>query len=117
MYRINEFLTPSERLEAMRFGALKKLASMGYKPSDFNRLVKSAAEGNSSDPISILGAALKTSIYVGVPFGVVWYALTGGAQKDSLKTKKLKATLDHYNDLTAKKISSLEANGLINTKV
>ena len=112
MYRISEFLTPSERLDAMRFGALKKLASMGYKPSDFNALVKTAGDDGVS-PIQLLGDVLKTSVYIGAPVGALWYAMQGGSSKDDLKIKKLKATLDHYNSVTDEKLNNLRAKGLI----
>lgn len=96
MYRVCEFITPYERLDAMRLGGLKKLAEVGLKPSDMDKL---AAE--SSGGLDVLGTALRTSILVGAPIGAVWYVLSSGLKKDSKKTKKLKATLDHYNDVVA----------------
>jgi hypothetical protein len=93
MYRVNEFLTPTERLDAMRLGGLRKLASMGLRPSD---LEKVAASNTSA--IDTLGAAIRTSVLFGAPLGAVWYVLSSGLKKDSKKTKKLKAELDHYNN-------------------
>lgn len=95
MYRVSEFLTPAERLDAMRLGGLKKLAALGLKPSDLNKVA-----ANSSG-LDVLGAALKTSILVGAPIGAVWYAISSGLKKDSKKTKQMKAMLDHYNDIVA----------------
>lgn len=106
MYRINEFLTPSERLEAMRLGGLKKLASMGMTPSDFNK------QADASGALSLFGTALRTAVFIGAPLGVVWYALSSSMKNDSEKTKRLKAQLDHFNDVAAKSrqtISSVKA--------
>lgn len=96
MYRIGEFLTPSERLEAMRIGGLRKLASAGLKPSDMDEMAK---EAGTQDKIGLLGAALRTSVLIGAPLGAVWYVLSNALKEDSSKTKKMKATLDHYNSV------------------
>ena len=102
MYRVSEFITPAERLDAMRLGGLKKLAALGLKPSDLNKV---AAESGSG--LDVLGKALKTSIYVGVPLGALWYAISSGLKKDSKKTRQLKATLDHYNDVVTENKNQL----------
>ena len=94
MYRVNEFLTPAERLEAMRIGGMRKLASCGLKPSDMDSMAKKAG---TEDKIGLLGAALRTSVLIGAPLGAVWYVLSNGLKEDSSKTKRMKATLDHYN--------------------
>ena len=94
MYRISEFLTPSERLDAMRIGGLRKLASMGIKPSDMGKLVK---KSESPNKIGLLGAALRTSVLIGAPLGAIWYVVSSGLKDDDLKTRKMKETLDHYN--------------------
>ena len=95
MYRVGEFLTPEERLDAMRLGGLKKLASYGLKPSDMDGVVKSAGV---SDKLGLLGSVMRTSVMIGVPVGALWYALSSGLKDDSEKTRKMKATLDHYNE-------------------
>ena len=107
MYRINEFLTPSERLDAMRLGGLKKLASAGLKPSDLDGMCKSAA---TQDKIGLLGAAMRTSVLIGAPLGAIWYVISSGLKDDSDKTRKMKAALDHYNSVVEEnrpKISGL----------
>jgi len=95
MYRINEFLTPSERLEAMRLGGIKKLAAEGLTPTTFQK------EAADSGPLSLLGTALRTAVFIGAPIGAVWYALSSSLKEDSEKTRKLKAQLDHFNDVAA----------------
>lgn len=107
MYRIGEFLTPDERLNAMRIGGLYKLASYGLKPSDMTTITKSAG---TTDKLGLLGAALRTSIIVGAPLGAVWYAVSSGIKDDDEKTKKMKATLDHYNDVVASNKNILTAS-------
>ena len=103
MYRVNEFLTPAERLDAMRLGGLGKLASMGMKPSDMEKLA-----GKESGGLDVLGTALKTSILVGAPVGALWYVLSNSLKNDSKKTRQMKATLDHYNDVVAENQSRLQ---------
>lgn len=97
MYRVSEFITPTERLDAMRLGGLKKLAELGLKPSDMDKFAADKASGG----LDMLGTALKTSVLIGAPLGAVWYAISSGLKKDSKKTRKLKETLDHYNDVVA----------------
>lgn len=97
MYRISEYLTPSERMDAARLGGLRKLACLGMKPSDLGPAMRKSAQAAS---LSMLGTALRTSIMIGAPFGVVWYAMKNSLKNDTLKTKKLKAKLDHYNDVS-----------------
>lgn len=109
MYRIGEFLTPSERLEAMRLGGLKKLASMGMKPSDFGLALEKSAQSPGSSAMDLLGATLRTAVMIGAPLGAVWYAVNRPIRRDSMKTKKLKARLDHYNDASADAMARLYA--------
>lgn len=106
MYRIGEFLTQEERLDAMRLGGLKKLASAGLKPSDLSGIVKTAG---TADKIGLLGAALRTSVMIGAPLGAIWYAISSGLKNDSDKTRKLKAALDHYNDTVAENENRLSS--------
>lgn len=98
MYRISEYLTPSERMETIRMGAMRKLASMGMAPSDFGREMEKDAQ--SVPNLSMLGTALRTAVMIGAPVGAVLYALKSSLRNDTAKTKKLKATLDHYNDVS-----------------
>lgn len=108
MYRVNEFLTPSERLGAMRIGGLKKLASMGMRPSDFGAMTKVAGV---EAKLGLLGAALRTSVLVGAPIGAIWFAISDGIKNDDEKTRKMKATLDHYNDAVSSGAGGLAAAG------
>lgn len=98
MYRINEFLTPEERLGAIQFGAMRKLASMGVGPGRFMELMKSA-EGKAPQPDSVVKALLGLSIGLGIPLGVLTYALKSGVKPDKNKNRKLKSELDMYNDV------------------
>ena len=99
MYRVNDYLTPSERLDAMRVGGMRKLASVGLTPKTFTDLVKKA-DGPAS-ALDLLGTALRTSVFIGAPLGALWFAMRSGLGEDNKKTRKLKETLDHYNDVVA----------------
>ena len=98
MYRISEYLTPSERMEAIRIGAMRKLASMGMTPSSFGEEIEKDAQ--SAPNLNMLGTALRTAVMVGAPIGAILYVLKSSLKNDTTKTKKLKATLDHYNDVS-----------------
>ena len=102
MYRVNEFLTPSERMDAMRFGAVSALASAGVPPSGFDK----AAEA-SGGALDLLGTVLRTCAFVGAPVGLVWYAVSRGIRNDSAKTRRMKAMLDHYNSAVAEHKAAL----------
>lgn len=98
MYKISEYLTPSERMEAIRIGAVRQLAAMGMTPSDFGRAMEKDAQ--SVPNLSMFGTALRTAVMIGAPIGAVLYVLKSSLKNDTTKTKKLKATLDHYNDVS-----------------
>lgn len=98
MYRINEFLTPSERLDAMRLGGLKALVANGLTPSTFTK----EAAGNPPAPSpDFLKSVMMTSVVLGLPIGAVWYALSSGIRKSDEKTQRMRAELDHYNDVVS----------------
>lgn len=109
MYRINDYLTPSERMDAIRVGGLKKLASLGMKPSDMEKDALSLADGASSI-LPLLGTAVRTAVVFGLPVGTVWYALSRSLKQDSASTQKLKAKLDHYNDVAEEAKSRVRSN-------
>lgn len=91
-YRFSEYITPSERLAAMRLGGIRKLASMGVTPDEFE---KRADDG-------LLSSAIKLSLYLGIPLGIATYAAQssiGGGGGISRSNRKRKAALDKYNDI------------------
>ena len=99
MYRINEFLTPEERLQAMRIGGLKKLASMGMTVSDFNReMEKRAQQGGGDSSISLKGL-FTLALGLGIPIGTLTYAMRSAVTPARNQNKRLKAQLSEYNDI------------------
>lgn len=95
MYRISEFLTPTERLDAMRIGGLKALVANGITPSGMSKV---AADVPRPDP-NLLRSVFITSIVLGIPIGVAWHALEGGVRNSESKTRRLREELDQYNDV------------------
>lgn len=98
MYRINEFLTPEERLSAIRIGAMKKIASLGMTPSDFSREMEKRGQQN----VLSLGGAVRLALAIGVPVGTISYALKSAIMPDKNQNKKLKRQLTEYNDIVAR---------------
>lgn len=96
MYRINEFLTPAERLEAIRLGAMKKLASYGMTPSDFSRELEKRGEGESA--VS-LGGVIRLALALGIPIGALTYAMKSAIAPSVNQNAKLKAQLSEYNNV------------------
>lgn len=100
MYRINEFLTPEERLEAIRIGAMKKLASLGMTPSDFDReMEKSAQAAEAVSDVFSAGNYIKLALLLGVPLGTLTYAFGSMASPNRKRNRKLKHGLDQFNDI------------------
>lgn len=105
MYRVNDILTPEERLGAIRHGMITKLASMGIGPAKFMRMVKGAqasSGGGASNPDSWISALFKLSLGLGIPIGTLHYALSSSIKPNRNRNRKQKAVLDQYNDIVAK---------------
>lgn len=98
MYRINEFLTPAERLAAIRVGALKKLASYGMTPSDFSREMEKRAQESGDSSLSLAGA-FKLALMLGIPVGAITYAFKSAFKPATNQNAKLKAQLSEYNNV------------------
>jgi multisubunit Na+/H+ antiporter MnhC subunit len=98
MYRINEFITPEERLDGIRVGALRKLASYGMKPSDLGQAMEKSGANPVGTASDALMAVLKTAVVIGVPVGALMYAMRSSVKKQDDKTRKMQSALDHYND-------------------
>lgn len=97
MYRINEFITPEERLDGIRVGALRKLASYGMKPSDLGQAMEKSGQSAATASDALM-AVLKTAVVIGVPVGALMYAMRSSVKKQDDKTRKMQSALDHYND-------------------
>lgn len=93
MYRINEYLTPSERVAAMRIGGVKAMASMGVTPAEFEKRAQAAGDG-------LLTSAIKLSLYLGIPLGVAHYAVSSAFDMGESNRRRKKA-LDTVNDIIA----------------
>lgn len=99
MYRIDEILTPDERMGAMRFGVISELVSRGIGPREFVRLSKEAqAQGGQMFGIDKLGIL---ALMLGIPIGALSYALRSSLKPDTRKNRKLKASLDQFNDVVS----------------
>ena len=98
MYRINEFLTPAERLEAIRLGAMKKLAEYRMTPSDFSRAIEKRAKDAGDSSVSFMGA-LKLALMLGIPVGALTYAMKSAFKPAMNQNAKLKAQLSEYNNV------------------
>lgn len=99
MYRVNEFLTPEERLQAIRMGAMRKLASMGMTPSDFSGELEKQAQESGSDPLASLGGLIRLALAIGIPVGALSYAMKSAVMPARNQNKRLKAQLTEYNDI------------------
>ena len=99
MYRVNEFLTPEERLQAIRMGAMRKLASMGMTVSDFNREMEKRAQQGGGDPSISLKGLFTLALGLGIPIGTLTYAMKSAVMPARNQNKRLKAQLTEYNDI------------------
>jgi hypothetical protein len=110
MYRINEFLTPRERAEAIRVGALRKLASLGMTPSDFSRQMKKSALAGAAAGVGAAAAGkmapllspktlFSLAIYLGIPLGALSYGLKSSFSPETSANSDLKTKLDEMNDI------------------
>ena len=105
-----EYLTPSERLDAIRIGAAMELADNGVSPEAFMGMFEKKA-----DPVTAAVATkgvgkavgmlaktpstlLNTAVISGLPLGLVMYAVHRALKDTSKKTRKMKRELQFYQD-------------------
>lgn len=105
-----EYLTPSERLDAIRIGAAMELADNGVSPEAFlglfekkaNPLTATAvAKGaiNTAKATTKLPAALfNAAVVTGLPIGLIMYAVHRSLRETNKKTRKMKQELQFYQD-------------------
>lgn len=97
-----EYLTPSERMEAVRIGAVSAMAEAGLTPSGFDCVVKAAqASGGIKVPTVSLKDVANTAIIAGVPLGLMYYIVNRSLNRSDKKTRRLQKELDYYNDVSA----------------
>jgi len=100
MYRVDEFLSPEERLAAMHHGMIVKLGSMGIGPGEFVRMVK-RAQARGSDVESLIKSMAMLSVGLGIPAGVAWYAASRALKPSTSTNRGLKRKLHAYNKVIA----------------
>lgn len=96
---MNDYLTPRERLCAMRVGGIRKLASMGMSVSEFNDVMEKSAQTKVE---SAIDTAIRLSIMTGVPVGIMTYAMGRAVRPKKRQNAKAKAVLDELNDIAAR---------------
>ncbi len=103
-----EYLTPSERMDAIRAGVASGLHDAGVTPSKFDSAIKSA---QARIPTVSLGALANTAIVAGVPLGLVYYMVSKSLNKTDRKTRRLQKELDYYNDVMAEFKNNYQVDG------
>lgn len=113
------YLTPEERLGCWQAGFLRKMASVGKKPSDLgftkeanwlNSTLKGVGVASDLAKDAVL-ATLGLGLISGLPIGMVLHVADKSLRRDSKKTKELKAQRDAYRDAVARLRNSLQAEG------
>ena len=97
MNHVSEYITDTERLEAIRYGAAMELADRGITVSQFDGILKSA----QTAPTLSLGDIFKTALIFGIPAGTLAYVVHKSLKKGSKKTRKLQKELDYYNTVAS----------------
>lgn len=95
-----EYLTPSERMDAIRAGVAAGLSEAGVAPSQFEAAVK-CAQAKPGVPLVSLGGLANTAIVAGVPLGLMYYIVNRSLNRTDKKTRRLQKELDYYNDVMA----------------
>lgn len=101
------YLTNDERLACMKAGMVRKMASLGVRPSsvglDKMAMVKSALgpvdffKAFGSGIGSIPANAIALAFVTGIPLGAMLHYIDRSMTKDSKKTQRLEETRDTYN--------------------
>lgn len=105
-----EYLTPWERLDAIRMGAASALAERGITPSELDRMTKRAnTTVNIKFPAPSMKALMNTAVIAGVPLGLMYYVINRSINKSDRKTRRLQRELDYYNDVVSEFKNNYEA--------
>ena len=97
-----KYLTPAERISAIKFGALNKLASLGINPfSKQADLWPSGIVSDISDSASrtmsiLIGLAAMT----GIPTGILLHSLGQNLSRDRGRERELNEKIKYYKGLT-----------------
>lgn len=101
-----EYLTPSERLDAIRIGVAMELADNGVSPEAFMGMFEKSAAGDKMGPagktVDMISKApstlLNTAVISGLPIGLLLYAVHRSLRDTNRKTRKMKRELQFYQD-------------------
>ena len=98
--KYNDYLTPGEILQIYRESAVEKLAEHNLSVTEFDGMLKRAADPASTGNalLDMLKSFLQTSLFVGVPVGLMAHAVHKTSTNAGRKTRELQASLDHYRD-------------------
>lgn len=117
-----DYLTPDERLGCWKAGFMRKLASVGKRPSDVGLTKEAFGIGAVSDFVKSVGSAAKdvgeavgdvsigtlgVGLAAGLPLGVLLHLADKSLRSSSKKTRELKAQRDAYRDAMARLERSL----------
>ena len=104
-----DYLTPDERLGCWQAGFMRKLASVGKRPSDVGLTKEAFGIGAVSDFVKSVGSAAKdvgeavgdvsigtlgVGLAAGLPLGVLLHLADKSLRSSSKKTRELKAQRD-----------------------
>lgn len=104
-----KYLTPEERLSCWQVGFLRKVASVGRKPSDVGFDKSASVVGDIVHGLGTMAGAAKDSVsgflavalLSGLPIGTMLHLADNSLKRSSKKEKELKAQRDAYRDAMA----------------
>ena len=93
MTNYHKYLTPQERVQCLRFGAVLKCAERGITPKQF---MKQAAWYDV--PATALKTVAALAVVTGVPIGIAAHVINRHVTKERTKERDLKEQIKYYQN-------------------
>ena len=110
-----KYLTVEERADMWNVGFIRKLASVGKKPSDLGltkdaqlQWVGNAIKGTAQGIKDLGRSGFGLALLAGLPTGIALHFIDRDLKNDSVEVQKLKRKKDLYNAAVIEAVKALE---------
>ena len=97
MIKYNKYLTPDERAQCLKFGALMKCAEHNVQPVELERMIEKHGAWYDM-PSSALKVVAGLALVTGIPVGVAAHVIGNQITKERAKERELKEQIKYYHN-------------------
>jgi hypothetical protein len=97
MINYNKYLTPAERAQCLKFGALMKCAEHNVHPDELGRMIEKVGAWYDM-PSAALKVVAGMALVTGIPIGVAAHVIGNQITKERSKERELKEQIKYYQN-------------------